>query len=241
MFDEMLIPVADNPRIDLFTAQTKGPDDQALLVIHGGPDWDHSYLRDPLYKLAGAYRVVMADMRGCGRSTTGLAPGEHTPDNVVRDFVALLDVLGLPRVDVLGFSYGGIIAQRLTLTHPGRVRKLIVASSSVVPVPDNAFDGWTSATSAAPTRPPNWPRCKPARRCPARSSPAPGRRRLRRRTSGVPKVSLDTWSGSHRCASRTRGWDRGSPARSRRRACPTPRPGSRRWGCRSCCCTGGKT
>jgi pimeloyl-ACP methyl ester carboxylesterase len=142
VFSETLIQVAGDPRVELFTAQSEGPGDRALLVIHGGPDWDHSYLRDPLSRLAGEHRVVMADMRGCGRSTTGLPPCEHTPDNVVRDFIALLDVLGLPRVDVLGFSYGGMIAQRLALTHPGRVRRLIIASSSVFPVPDDAFDGW---------------------------------------------------------------------------------------------------
>jgi pimeloyl-ACP methyl ester carboxylesterase len=143
VFTETLVQVAGEPRVELFTAQADGPADRALLVIHGGPDWDHSYLRDPLSRLAGEHRVVMADMRECGRSTCGLAPGAHTPDNVVRDFTALLDALGLPRVDVLGFSYGGLIAKRLALTHPERVRRLIIASSSALPVPDDAFDGWT--------------------------------------------------------------------------------------------------
>lgn len=142
MFTETLIRVSEDPGVELFTAQTAGPDDRALLVIHGGPDWDHSYLRDPLIRLAGAHRVILADLRGCGRSTSGLAPGEHTPDHAVRDLIALLDVMGLPRADVLGFSYGGLIAQRLALTNPERVRRLVVASSSVLPVPADAFDGW---------------------------------------------------------------------------------------------------
>lgn len=143
MFTEMLVPAASAPRVELFTAQTDGPDDRALLVIHGGPDWDHSYLRDPLIRLAGEHRVVMADMRGCGRSTSGLALGALTPDGAARDYAALLDELGLSRVDVLGFSYGGLIAQRLALAFPGRVRRLVIASSSVLPVPEGAFAGWT--------------------------------------------------------------------------------------------------
>lgn len=57
--------------------------------------------------------------------------------------MALLDALGTNRVDVLGFSYGGLLAQRLTLAAPERIRRLIIASSSVLPVPENAFDGWT--------------------------------------------------------------------------------------------------
>ncbi|MCL2584305.1 MAG: alpha/beta hydrolase [Streptosporangiales bacterium] len=147
MFTEARVPVGGDSRVELFTAQTAGPDDRALLVIHGGPDWDHSYLRDPLCRLAGEHRVVMADMRGCGRSTSGLPPGAYTPDNAVGDFAALLDALGLVYVDVLGFSYGGLIAQRLALAHPGRVRRLIVASSSVLPVPGGAFDGWAERDS----------------------------------------------------------------------------------------------
>ena len=33
--------------VTLFTSVSPGPADQAVLVIHGGPDWDHTYLRDP--------------------------------------------------------------------------------------------------------------------------------------------------------------------------------------------------
>jgi pimeloyl-ACP methyl ester carboxylesterase len=54
--------------------------------------------------------------------------------------LALLDALGEQQVDVLGFSYGGLIAQRLVVAAPERFRSLIVASSSVVPVPPGAFD-----------------------------------------------------------------------------------------------------
>lgn len=43
---------------------------------------------------------------------------------------------------MLGFSYGGLIAQRLVLAVPDRVRRLVIASSSVLPVPADAFAGW---------------------------------------------------------------------------------------------------
>jgi pimeloyl-ACP methyl ester carboxylesterase len=128
--------------VTLFTAVSPGPADQALLVIHGGPDWDHTYLREPLSALAGGLRLVLPDLRGCGRSTTGLADGQYTPDAVVGDLLALLDHLGLARAAVLGFSYGGLIAQRLLAAAPERVTRLIVASSSVLPVPADAFADW---------------------------------------------------------------------------------------------------
>jgi pimeloyl-ACP methyl ester carboxylesterase len=142
MFTESLVAVSTEPAVELFVAQTAGPVDRTLLVIHGGPDWDHTYLREPLTELAGRHRLVLPDLRGCGRSTHGLTDDQYTPALATADLVALLDSFGTPQVDVLGFSYGGLIAQRLVLAAPERVRRLIVASSSVLPVPPDAFDGW---------------------------------------------------------------------------------------------------
>ena len=130
MFRESLVPVT--PDVTLFVAQTPGSTGTPLLVIHGGPDWDHTYLRDPLHRLPG---VVLPDLRGCGRSTRGLPSSSYTWDAVVSDLLALLDALGIPEADVLGFSTGGLIAQRLVLAAPQRFRRLVVASSSVLPVP----------------------------------------------------------------------------------------------------------
>ncbi|GLZ34714.1 hydrolase [Lentzea sp. NBRC 105346] len=133
MYTESTVPVSAD--MSLFVAQSVG--DRPLLVIHGGPDWDHTYLRSPVDKVPA--HVVMPDLRGCGRS--GKA-AEYTPDLAVTDLLGLLDVLGIEQTDILGFSYGGMLAQRLTLREPHRVRKLIIASSSVVPVPADAFAGW---------------------------------------------------------------------------------------------------
>jgi pimeloyl-ACP methyl ester carboxylesterase len=140
VYQEQAVPLPTG--VTLFTAVSPGPADQALLVIHGGPDWDHTYLREPLSGLAGDFRLVLPDLRGCGRSTTGLADGQYTADAAVGDLLALLDHLSIARAAVLGFSYGGLIAQRLLVAAPERVTRLIVASSNVLPVPADAFAGW---------------------------------------------------------------------------------------------------
>ncbi|WP_051451691.1 alpha/beta fold hydrolase [Actinospica robiniae] len=147
MLIEELIPVCSDPRVDLFTARSAGPAERALLVVHGGPDWDHSYLREPLTDLAEAHRLVFVDLRGCGRSTTGLPAHEYNADAVVRDLVTLLDALGISETDVLGFSTGGLFAQRLAVTAPQRIRRLIVASSSIPPVPPDAYGDWPEAVA----------------------------------------------------------------------------------------------
>ncbi|MFD5824477.1 alpha/beta fold hydrolase [Lentzea sp. NPDC060358] len=122
---------------EVFVAWQEGVGDRTLLAVHGGPDWDHSYLRDPLHRLD--HRVLMPDLRGCGRS--GRVP-EYHPDDVVQDLVRVLDAFGVERADVLGHSYGGMVAQRFAITHPARVRSLVVSGSSVLPVPPDAFAGW---------------------------------------------------------------------------------------------------
>jgi pimeloyl-ACP methyl ester carboxylesterase len=142
VFSESTVPVSSRPAVELFVAQTPGPAGNPLLVIHGGPDWDHTYLREPLSRLAGHHRVILPDMRGCGRSTRGLPDGQYSPAAAAGDLAALLDALRIGQADVLGFSYGGLIAQRLALAAPGRIRRLVIASSSILPVPPDAFGGW---------------------------------------------------------------------------------------------------
>lgn len=102
IFAETVVTVSADPVVELFVAESPGPRDRPLLVIHGGPDWDHTYLREPLAQLGDRYRLVMPDLRGCGRSTVGLPGDQYTPDAVVADLVALLDVLGLGVVKTPG-------------------------------------------------------------------------------------------------------------------------------------------
>ncbi|MFC7104958.1 alpha/beta fold hydrolase [Nonomuraea rubra] len=138
-------------------------------MIHGGPDWDHSYLLDPLIRLADRHDLIFPDLRGCGRSTRGLPDDQYTPAAATGDLVALLDALGVATTDVLGFSYGGLIAQRLALAAPDRVRRLVIASSSVLPVPRTPSRAGRNATAAPPPRRPYGP----TRHRPAATRPPP--------------------------------------------------------------------
>jgi pimeloyl-ACP methyl ester carboxylesterase len=151
---ERHVQVSDNPVVELFVGQTAGDPDRSLLVIHGGPDWDQTYLHEPLVHLGGNRRVVFVDLRGCGRSTRGLPDGSYTPANAVQDLVALIETHGPEPVDVLGFSYGGLLAQRLLVTAPERVRRTIIASSSILPVDEQAFAGWAERDQRLAEQPP---------------------------------------------------------------------------------------
>lgn len=143
--------VEEVPSVTLFVAEAGDASAFPLLVIHGGPDWDHTYLRDPLVHLPGR-RIVFVDLRGCGRSTRGIGDDAYTPAAATRDLVRLLDALRIEQADVLGFSYGGLIAQRLTVAAPTKVARLIIASSSVLPVPSHS-DAAAAPSCADPWTP----------------------------------------------------------------------------------------
>lgn len=131
-----------SPGVSLFVTSTTGRAKSVLLVVHGGPDWDHSYLREPLSQLADRHLVVLPDLRGCGRSSRGLVESDYTPDAVVADLLALADELGAQHFSLLGFSWGGLIAQRVAVAAPDRIEHLIIASSGVLPVDAGAFGRW---------------------------------------------------------------------------------------------------
>ncbi len=90
---------------------------------------------DPLLVDALAYErpVVLFDNRGIGR-TTGT-----TPNNVAamaRDAAAFIDALDDKRIDLLGFSIGGMIAQQLLIDRPDLVRNAILVATGPRPSVD---------------------------------------------------------------------------------------------------------
>lgn len=96
-----------------------------LLLIHG--DWSCS--QEILAVHAGwaeRRRLIAPDRRGYGRSTH-LASQPEDPYGVhAEDMAVLLERLGIPQVDVLGFSGGGIVALRLALARPEMARSLVL-------------------------------------------------------------------------------------------------------------------
>jgi pimeloyl-ACP methyl ester carboxylesterase len=104
-----------------------GPRDGVPLVLlnHWGAVLDNF---DPeiVDGLARVHRVIAVDYRGIGGSE-GTAP--VTVDEMARDVIALIGALGLPTIDLLGFSLGGFVAQDIALKAPGLVRKLILTGT----------------------------------------------------------------------------------------------------------------
>ncbi len=73
-------------------------------------------------------RVIGFDAPGTGRSPSPMQP--VTIEAMADLVAAVLDHCGIPSADVIGFSFGGFVAQQLAYAHPARVRKLVLAGTT---------------------------------------------------------------------------------------------------------------
>ena len=98
------------------------------LVLIGGLGLDLSECGQLIDVLATHYRVLAFDNRGAGRTDKPDEP--YSVTQMAADTAGLMKALGIERAHVIGMSLGGRIALDLALEHPGRVRSLILVSTS---------------------------------------------------------------------------------------------------------------
>ena len=100
-----------------------------LVLLHGGPGYDHSGFKPAFSRLADIVQIIYYDHRGHGRSDRRPA-AEWTLDTFADDVVRLCDALGITRPIVLGQSFGGFVAQRYIARHPAHPAKVVLSSTS---------------------------------------------------------------------------------------------------------------
>jgi proline iminopeptidase len=102
---------------------------QPLLILHGGPGASHDYFLPYLLPLARTNRVVFIDERGSGKSEKLENPRSYTVENMVEDVEAVRQRLGLGRMNLLGHSYGGVLAEAYALKYQTNLAHLILGST----------------------------------------------------------------------------------------------------------------
>jgi proline iminopeptidase len=109
---------------------------QPLIVLHGGPDFDHAYLLPDLDRLADTFRLLYYDQRGRGRSAAGVQPEDVTLTSDLDDLDTVRQHFSLESAALLGHSWGAVLALEYALRHPTRVAQLILMN----PAPASARD-----------------------------------------------------------------------------------------------------
>jgi len=100
-----------------------------VVLLHGGLA-NADYWGNQIRALAPHHTVIVLDSRGHGRSSRDLRP--YSYDLMADDVVALMDVLKVPKADIVGWSDGAILALDLAMRYPGRVGKIFAFAANTV-------------------------------------------------------------------------------------------------------------
>lgn len=117
-----------------------------LLVVNGGPGFDHTYehvtvpgTTSAWETLAKKRRVVFYDQRGNGRSGA-VKPGQPCGlAEQIEDLEAVRGRLGADKIDLLGHSWGGFLVMAYAARHPEHIRHLITVDSAAPKWADTVF------------------------------------------------------------------------------------------------------
>ncbi len=110
---------------ELYFEESGNPRGRPIVFLHGGPGFgtepNHRRFFDP-----EAYRIVVFDQRGCGKSTPHASLVDNTTWHLVADIEALREHLGIEKWHVFGGSWGSTLALAYAETHPERVSALVL-------------------------------------------------------------------------------------------------------------------
>lgn len=101
-----------------------------IVVLHGGPDFDHAYLLPEMDRLADSFRLIYYDQRGRGRSDDGVQPDGVGINSEVEDLESLRRWFQLDSFVLLGHSWGGVLAMEYAIRHPEHLSHLILMNTA---------------------------------------------------------------------------------------------------------------
>jgi proline iminopeptidase len=132
------------PQAAAVTRESRVPVDQAslyareigqgppIIVLHGGPDFDHGYLLPDLDRLADAFRLIYYDQRGRGRSAERVVAEDVTMMSEVQDLDRVRQHFQLRSTALLGHSWGAVLALEFALRNSQSVSRMILMNPAPV-------------------------------------------------------------------------------------------------------------
>jgi proline iminopeptidase len=122
-YDSGMLEVGDGHQV--YYEQSGNPNGKPVLFVHGGPGGGTSPRQRRFFD-PEAYRIVLFDQRGCGRSTPHASLEHNTTWHLTADMERLREQLGIARWQVFGGSWGSTLALAYAQQHPTAVSELVL-------------------------------------------------------------------------------------------------------------------
>ncbi|NOG44292.1 MAG: alpha/beta fold hydrolase [Calditrichaeota bacterium] len=100
-----------------------------LVVVHGGPGLDHSYMLPHWEILSKKFTLIFYDQRGTGKTSSKVDSSLISMNQFVEDLEALRTGLNLSKINLIGHSWGGLLAMNYALRYSENINKIILANS----------------------------------------------------------------------------------------------------------------
>jgi pimeloyl-ACP methyl ester carboxylesterase len=98
------------------------PKNETILFLHGNPESWHSW-HPQIEAFADRFHIIAVDLKGYGQGDK--RPGDWRWENVAEEMLALLDLLGLQRFNIVAHDRGAVLADYLSGNHPERVLRYV--------------------------------------------------------------------------------------------------------------------
>ncbi|MFC1564249.1 alpha/beta fold hydrolase [candidate division KSB1 bacterium] len=103
---------------------------EPIVVLHGGPGFDHRQFLPYIWELSSNYKVILYDQRGTGLSSDPVDSASITIDNFIEDIEGIRNYFNIDKMNLLGHSWGGILAMYYAISHQDNLKSLILCSTT---------------------------------------------------------------------------------------------------------------
>ncbi|MGR3435869.1 MAG: prolyl aminopeptidase [Shimia sp.] len=122
-YRQRMLDVGDGHRV--YVEECGNPDGIPVVVLHGGPGGGCSPTMRRYFD-PNAYRIVLFDQRGCGRSRPHASVAANTTQHLIADIELIRETLGIADWVVFGGSWGATLSLLYAQAHPERARALVL-------------------------------------------------------------------------------------------------------------------
>ncbi|NLN70799.1 MAG: alpha/beta hydrolase [Chloroflexi bacterium] len=117
------------PELNLFYFEAGERNSETIILIHGLGDEADTW-RHVITPLSENYHLYALDLPGFGRSEK--PDVDYKPGYMIEKIIQFMNKLGITRAILMGSSLGGILAHQIAISHPDRVKGLILVGGSIL-------------------------------------------------------------------------------------------------------------